>query len=437
MSEWPALAVSLGLLVANGFFVASEYTLTAVDRARIERLAGLGDRRAHLVRRSLNDLPLMFAGTQLGVTMASLVLGYVAEPAVGRLLEGPLVDLGMPAEAAPAVALVIALGIVVFFHMVLSEMAPKYTVIAEPERSALWIAPLLRAYVVVFRPILVVLNALANAGLRVFGVRPRTETLSAYSLDELASMIEESAREGALGALEERLLTGAVGFTSLDAGAVMVPRTEVVAVPATATAREVEAEVVRSGHSRLPVYAGDIDHVLGFLHAKDLLRITGSGYERPVPPELIRPLLVVPESRALLDLLFDMRRQRRQFALVIEEHGGTAGILTIEDILEELVGEIRDEYDAGELGIEVLGEGRFLVPGTLRIDEAGDRLGVMLPEGPYETVAGFVMDRLGRVPRPLDTVTYEGWSLRVQAMQHNRVVQLLIQRGPAGSGERT
>lgn len=404
MSELPYLLGAIGLLVVNGFFVASEYTLTAVNRSRIEHLAAQGDRSAERVRRSISELPLMLAGTQLGITMASLVLGYVAEPAVAGLLEGPFGTIPMGEQAVTTVSLIVGLTIVVFFHMVLSEMVPKYIVIAEPERTARWLAAPFRAFITSFRPVLVLLNGLGNAGLRLLGISPRTSTLSAYTLDELADVIEESARGGQLGRFEEQLLTGAVGFSELDAGAVMVPRTELVAVPATATPAEVERTVRDSGHTRLPVYAGDLDHVLGFFHAKDLLHVSASERDRPMPARLIRQMLVIPESRRLLALLLDMRRERRQLALVIEEHGGTAGVVSIEDIIEELVGEIRDEYDVSEIGVEQLGEGRFLVPGTLRIDEAADRLGIELPEGEYETVAGLVMERLGRIPDRRDTV---------------------------------
>lgn len=435
MSSWVLLLISFGLLVANGFFVASEYTLTAANRSRIERLASQGNTRAAMMRRSINELPLMLAGSQLGITMASLVLGYVAEPTVGRLLEGPLGLVDLPEGAVRTISFVLALAVVVFFHMVLSEMAPKYLVIAEPERTALWLVAPYRAYIVIFKPILLVLNAIGNAGLRVLGVEPRTETLSAYSLEELAGMIEQSARGGEIHAFEERLLTGATSIHNLDAGAVMVPRTEITAVPATATAAELEQIVLESGHTRIPVYVGDLDNVIGFFHAKDLLRIGPGERDKQIPNRLIRQMLVVPESRPLLPLLFDMRRERRQFALVVEEHGGTAGVVSIEDILEELVGEIRDEYDVTELGVEVQGERRFLVPGTLRIDEAADHLGVALPQGHYETVAGFVMDRLGRIPRRRDTVTWDGWRLQVQSMQQRRVVQLLIEPDPDSTGQ--
>jgi CBS domain containing-hemolysin-like protein len=207
----------------------------------------------------------------------------------------------------------------------------------------------------------------------------------------------------------------------------MVPRTEMVAVPATVTPTELEGFVLGTGHSRFPIYAGDVDNVVGFVHTKDLLKIPAERRDRALERRWIRQMLVVPESLRLHPLLVNMRRERQQFALVVDEHGGTSGIVTLEDLLEELVGEIRDEYDFSEAGVEQLGERRFLVPGSYPIYEAGERLGIDLPEGDYETVAGFLMDRLGRIPKRRDVVTHGEWRLRVRAMHRRRVVQVLVE----------
>jgi CBS domain containing-hemolysin-like protein len=198
---------------------------------------------------------------------------------------------------------------------------------------------------------------------------------------------------------------------------------------------DIERLVLETGHSRFPIYGDSLDNVVGFFHSKDLLKIAPEEYERPLPGRFIRQMLVVPESRKLHPLLFDMRRQRRQFALVIDEHGGTSGVVTIEDLVEELVGEIRDEYDDAEFGIERLGHGRYLVPGSLRLHEAAERIGMELPEGEYETIAGFLMDRLQRIPQRGDEVGHGPWTIRVRTMHRRRVVQLLIE-GPAQQAER-
>jgi CBS domain containing-hemolysin-like protein len=422
------LVITILLLLANGFFVGAEFALVAARRSRIEALAEGGSTAARLALKSLHELSVMLAGAQLGITMASLGLGIVSEPLVAHALEGPLTAAGLPDGAVHSVAVVLALTIVVFFHMVIGEMAPKNFAIAEPDRSALLFAIPFRIYATLFRPFIVFLNWLANLGVRVLGVEPVDELRTAHTSGEIGFMITESAKKGLLGRFEHRLLTGAVDFGEKDAAAVMVPRTEMVAIPRTTTAAELETIVLESGMSRIPIYEGDMDHIVGFFHAKDLLRIPSSGRDKAVPEKLIRQIMAVPESIHLHPLLFEMRRQRQHFALVLDEHGGTAGVVTLEDLLEELVGDIRDEYDVAETDVEPFGAGRFVVPGTMHLVDAEAKLGLELPEGEYETIAGFLMDRLGRIPRRRDVVEHEGWRLRVLSMHRRRVVQVLVEQ---------
>ena len=423
-----AFVVAIGLLLANGFFVAAEFAVIAAGPSKLENLAAAGGRRAKAALRSANEVSLMLSGAQLGITMASLGLGFVAEPAVAHLLEDGLENLNLPSGVIHSLAVVIALGIISFLHMVIGEMAPKNITIAEPEKAALWVAIPFRIYMTLFRPVIWFFNVIANAGTRAFGVEPQDERSAAYSPGEIRLIITESARSGEIDRLEHRLLAGAASFGERDAASVMIPRTEMEAAPLTVTALEIERMVVSTGHSRIPLYGKDLDDIVGFFHSKDLLRIPEEAAGEPVPGGLVRPMLVVPESLKLHPLLLDMRRRRQHFALVLDEHGGTAGIVTLEDLLEELVGEIRDEYDASELGIERLADDRFLVPGSMRVDEVADRLGVELPEGEYETIAGFIMDRLGRIPKRRDVVEHEGWRLWVRSMHRRRVVQVLIER---------
>lgn len=427
MTAWYLLA-AVGLLIANGFFVAAEFAITAARRASLEERASEGDGRARTALKSITELSLMLAGAQLGITIASLLLGFIAEPAVATIIEAGIDSVvELPSSVVHLISFMVALGVVVFLHMVVGEMAPKNMAIADPEKTALWMALPFRAFVNVFRPFIRLLNAIANGVLGLFGVEGVDELEEGRSAQDIATMITQSAREGMLGKVEHRLLSGAIGFRDRDAADVMVPRTEVVAIPAAATPEDIELAVVETGHSRFPVYAGDLDHVLGFFHAKDLLLVAPEARASALERRLVRPMLVVPESRKLHPLLFDMRRQRRHFALVVDEHGGTGGVVTIEDLLEELVGEIRDEYDISELGVEELGGNSYLIPGTLRIDEAADHLGVKLPEGDYETVAGFLMSELGHIPRRRDVVEHANWRLRVRQMYRRRVVQVLVE----------
>jgi CBS domain containing-hemolysin-like protein len=426
MTAWYLLAAVV-LLLANGFFVAAEFALIAARRSKLEQLANEGDRRARIAIASVKEISFMLAGTQLGITMASLGLGYVAEPAVGHLIESLGRSIEVPEAILHTASVVLGLTIVVFLHMVIGEMAPKNLAIADPERAALRIAAPFRFYANLFRPFINLLNSVAIAGLRLMGVQPKDELGGAHSAQEIGFMISESAKGGLLKPVEHRLLSGAVNFRKRDAASVMVPRTELVALPITATPAQIEQVTLDSGHSRLPVYEQDLDHIVGFFHTKDLLKVDARRRDKPLSLTLVRRMLVIPESRKLHPLLLDMRRERNHFALVLDEHGGTAGIVTLEDLLEELVGEILDEYDEDEAGIQRLGGNRYVVPGTLRIDEAKDRLNVALPEGEYETVAGFVMDELGRIPHRRDLVQHEGWQIRVLSMRRRRVLQVLIE----------
>lgn len=426
------LAATVGLLLANGFFVAAEFALTAARRSRLEELASKGDPRARLALASAGELSMMLAGAQLGITMASLGLGYVAEPAIAHALEAALHGLAVPEPVVRTGSYLVALAIVVFLHMVVGEMAPKNVAIAEPERSTLWIALPFRGFINLLRPFIVALNAAANATLRVFGVEPVDALERTPDPRDLAALIAESARAGKLDPHERRLLFRAVEMLDLDAAAVMVPRTDMVAAPVDATPAELERIVVELGHSRVPLYEGTPDNVVGFFHAKDLLRIPEEERERPLPRRFVRPLLVVPESRRLLDLLLDMRRRGVHFALVVDEHGGTAGVVSLEDVVEALVGELAEEPPG--TGIRPVGPSRWIVPGGTRLHELAEKLGLRLPEGDYETLAGFLMDRLQRIPRRRDVVELDGWRFRVRSMQRRRVVDVLVEGPPEGDG---
>ena len=427
--NWTSLLIALGLLIANGFFVGAEFALIAARRSRLEQLEAEGNARAKVAIRSVREVSLMLAGAQLGITMASLGLGAIAEPAVAHGIEAGLEGfVEIPSGVLHTISFVIGLSIVVFLHMVIGEMAPKNIAIAKPEETALWFAIPFRAFCAVLRPFIWFLNWLANGVVRLLGVEPRDEVSQVHTTGEIGLMIEESARGGLIDPFEKHLLSGAIGFSERDAASVMVPRTELVARPLDVTPAELEKLVVETGHSRVPLYRDDLDNVVGFFHAKDLLRVGNGDWDRPLAAPLIRRMLVVPESLKLHPLLLEMRRRRQHVALVIEEHGGTAGMVTLEDLLEELVGDIRDEYDASERGVIQLSPHRFVVPGTLRIDEAERITGLDLPEGEYETIAGFIMDRLGRIPKRRDVVEHEGWIVRVLAMRRRRVEQVLVER---------
>jgi CBS domain containing-hemolysin-like protein len=346
VSVWPFVAIVV-LLAVNGFFVALEFALLGSRRSRLEPLAEAGDKAAQRSLDAMRDLSAQLAGAQLGITVASLILGLVGEPAMAHLLE-PVVALVpfVPDSWAHGVAGVIGLLIVVFAHMVLGEMVPKNLTLTHPEATLRLITLPNKAYLTLVRPLVWVLNVLANLGVRAFGVEPRDELASAHTAEELAVLVAASREEGTIQGFAADLLSGVLDFGGRPVSSVMVPRDQICTIPVTATPAAAEAVVLDQGHSRLPVLgAGGIDDVLGFLHAKDLLHLPPTAAHLPMPPRLLRRMLVVPLERSMEDLLLAMRRSRVHFALVTEADGTTAGLVTLDDLLEELVGEITDERD--------------------------------------------------------------------------------------------
>jgi CBS domain containing-hemolysin-like protein len=420
--NWAAFLWMILLLVANGFFVAAEFAYITARRNVLEQGGG---RSARIAVGLNKNLSLSLAAAQLGITMASLVLGYVAEPAIAGIFERLLGLASLPEGLTHAIALLIALLIVVFLHMVIGEMAPKNVAIANPERTATSLALPFRGFLFVFRPLIALLNGIANWVLRLFRVRPADALEVGHSAEDLAVIIATGRREGVIEDFAHRLLTGAIIFGDLDGSDVMVPRPDVRAAPADATVSQVQELMRATGHSRIPIYRDDLDDILGFAHVKDLMVVEMERRETPLDPSLIREALVVPETAPLRSILAEMRRARSHLGIVVDEHGSTAGIITLEDIAEELVGDISDEHDSRQQRVAVDGSGRVIAEGSVRPDELS-RFGIDLPGGDYETIGGLVMDRLGRLPRRGDVVEDDGWRLRVLSVEGRRVGQVEI-----------
>ena len=420
--NWGALVWMVLLLLANGFFVAAEFAYITARRNVLEQVQS----RSAQVAAGLNkNLSLSLAAAQLGITMASLVLGAVAEPAVATILERLLGFIPIPENAIHAIALVIALLIVVFLHMVIGEMAPKNIAISSPERLALALALPFRAFILAFRPLIAVLNGTANWVLKLFGVPPTDALDIGHSAEDLAMIIATGRKEGVIEDFAHRLLTGAIIFGDLDASEVMVPRPDVKAAPASANVAQIKELMRVTGHSRIPLYGEDVDEILGFVHVKDMMTVNDDDRDRPLDPTLIREPLLVPESAPLRAILAEMRKVRSHLGIVVDEHGSTAGIITLEDIAEELVGEISDEHDNLGKQVSVDDNGRILAPGTIRPDELS-RYGITVPGGDYETIGGLIMDRLGRLPRRGDVVLDESWRMRVMSTEGRRVGEVEI-----------
>ena len=397
--NWTGIGVAFVLLALNGFFVAAEFALLASRRSRIEQLAAEGDRRARHVLAGLREITLMLAGAQLGITMCSLGLGAVAEPAVAGIIEGVLGEVFTLSDTTRhIIAFSIGLSIVVFLHMVVAEMAPKSWAIAHPEKSALLLARPFRLFVGLLRPLIRFLNGIANITVKAVGVEPQDERAMAHSPSDLLLLIEESAGHGGIAAEEHELLARSLELSGLTAADAMTVRRDIVAVGADATADVVAAEAYRTGRTRVVVHEGDLDHVRGFVHAKDVLRLANGTWSTTVAGTISRPIMVTPEHHGLEDLLLEMRTRRQHIALVVDEHGMVLGLVTLEDVIEELIGDFDDESDRRLGDAQPLAGGGWKIPGTMRVDLFEECTGVALPEGDWHTVAGYVIDVLDEIP---------------------------------------
>jgi CBS domain containing-hemolysin-like protein len=340
VADWTAIVVAVALLAGNAFFVGAEFALIAARRTQIEPRAATGSRAARLTLRAMERVSLMMAGAQLGITMCSLGLGAIGEPAVAHLLEIPLAALGVDGAALHTIAFAVALMIVVFLHMVLGEMVPKNIAIAGPERSALVLGPVLYGIVLLLKPLVVMLNWIANVVLRLLRVDPKEEVASAFTADEVAAFIAESRKEGLLDEDEHDLLSSALSIGVEQVAAVTVPIAELVALPVDVTAAQAEAECVRTGFSRFPLAspAGDL---VGYLHLKDVLGLRGEEAQGPLPARLVRPLASIPAGATLDDALTAMQARGSHVALVTRR-GEVLGAAMLEDVVERLVGEVFD-----------------------------------------------------------------------------------------------
>jgi CBS domain containing-hemolysin-like protein len=420
-----ALVVGIVLLVANGGFVAAEIALLAARRTRIESAAEAGDPRAVRALAALTELSVTFSGAQLGITMCSLGLGVVAEPAVAALVASWLGATPLPAGLVPVVALAVALSVVVFLHMVVGEMAPKNLALARAEAVALRLARPFGWFVTLFRPLIVVLNAAANGLVRLVRVEPVDEHRLVHTPEELTLALAESRQLGTISAQDARVLDAALSLAEIDAEGAMTPRVDLATLPDTASVDEVLAVAIETGHTRIPIYHEDIDHIVGLVHVKDVLIRDDDDLAALSVPDLLRPIPAVPESRDLEQLLRDMLDDRSHAVLVVDEFGGTAGMLTLEDVLEELVGEIADEFDT-EQQAHRAEERVWLVPGTMRRDEL-ERLNGLELGGEAETVSGALVEVLGRLlERGDEVVTDDGWRLTVRSLEGRRAGEIEV-----------
>jgi CBS domain containing-hemolysin-like protein len=423
------------LIAANGMFVAAEFALVSLRRPAVEERASSGDRRARIVRRELRELSFALSSAQFGITATSLLLGFVAERALGDAVIRPLLDvIGVPEQAAIVVALSGAFLVSTLLQMVLGELFPKNLAISRPLGVALFVTPFTRGFSLVLGPLIRVFDAAARAVTEhVFRVEVTDELEGGHSLDELARIIAASGEEGSLTEEQTTLLRRAVGLGDRRVEEVMIPRPDIVFLAADASLDDLRATARATGHSRFPVQGATEDDIIGSVHVKDLFEVPTDRHATTTVATVASPMLAVPESESLRRLLSDLRRQRRTSALVVDEYGSTAGIVTVEDVLEELVGDIRDEFDSGGHLVRRIGAGQYLVRGGLRVDRAEEIFDGALPDGPYETVAGYVLDRLGHIPEVGEQVVHGSFTLTVARMDGVRITEISVRRQPAAT----
>jgi CBS domain containing-hemolysin-like protein len=400
-------------VLANGFFVATEFALVSVRRTRMQQLAAEGNRRASSVLRRLDHLDTYIAATQLGITIASLGLGWLGEPAVSRLIAPALARLpGLSASARDAavhtVSFVLAFALITALHIVVGELAPKSLALQRPEQTALFASGPIHLFEIVFRPVIALLNGVGNAVVRSIGIEPAAGHALVQSAEELRLAVDASREAGLVNEAAQELVDRAFLFSDLDARQVMTPRTEMHAVPAAATFDEVLAEAIASGHSRLPVYEGDLDHVIGVVDVKRLLprvaaeRCARNGRAALAEPfdvrSMMRDVLVAPETAPASALLALLREARAPMAIVIDEFGGAAGMVTLADLVEDLIGDIDDELGAAALKRAPAADGSFSLDGLTTIVEAKEFYDLELDadELDVDTVGGYVFSWLGR-----------------------------------------
>ena len=428
------LVAVLLLVVANAFFVAAEFALVATRRTRIEASARQGDRKAKTVQRALQDLYRQLSAAQLGITVSSILLGYVAQDAVARLFHDWFAAL--PAAfgflARGGVASVVAVGIVSFLHVVFGEQAPKAWAISHPEGTSRWIAGPLFWFSWATRPLTDALNWSARRVVRVLGVTATSSGLDrVHSPEEIRMLVEESQAGGELAPADARLLEGVFSFSEKTARDVMTPRTEIVALPVDLSCEDAADVVAQAGRSRYPVFRETLDDIVGSVHAKDILAQVRSGPGSTVESAL-RPAVFVPGTRQVEDVLADMRRQKIQLAIVLDEFGGTAGLVTMEDLLEEIVGPIYDEYDQPEE--RPAAEGTPVLAGWTPIDEINETYHLALDDADYTTLGGLLFGTLGRLPRVGDRVTLPGGAVfEIVAMDGRRVGSARLLQRPVAA----
>ena len=417
------------LVLANGFFVAAEFAIVKVRSSQIAQQLKIGHRRASLAKTIVEHLDAYLSATQLGVTLTSLGLGWVGEPLLADMIVGPLSAVGVAGDqAVHAVSFGISFAILTFLHIVLGELAPKSLAIRYPESTTLIVSFPLQIFYRLFRPAIWALNATANALLRLLGISPTSASEIFHSAEELQLIVAEGAKTGVLNKTEQELISSIFEFSATTAREIMVPRPDMIALEHRTPRERIIQIVTEEGYSRMPVYHESIDNIIGVIHSKDLISLL-EHRDLIVLDDIIRPAYFVPETTKISQLLRDMQQRKLSMAIVIDEFGGTQGLVTMEDILEEIVGEIHDEYDEVLKDVEPSADGSAIVNARIPIDVFNEKFAVEIPEGAeYETLNGFLYATTGRIPELNEEIVFGTLHFTVLKKSQRRIRQVRVRK---------
>ena len=424
------MAVAL-LVFANGFFVAAEFSLVSVRRTRIAELVARGETSAEAVQKAIERPDQVIAATQLGITLASLGLGWLGEPALAHLLT-PIIDLVpsvIQSGISHSLSAALAFIIITFLHVVVGELAPKSIALQDPERTALVVAEPTLFTERIFKPAIWALNGTGNALLRLINVQPASGHELVHSVEELKMLVTASAEGGVVEAEESEMLHAVFDFGGLIVRQVMIPRTEVLAVEADTSLQDIIQLTSQSNYTKFPVFEDNLDLIVGIVHVKDLLSaLQDPECENCTARSFAREPIFVPETISVNALLRQFRDNRQHIAIVLDEYGGTAGLVTLEDLLEEIVGEVSDPFDVTIPEIQAQPDGSVLIEGLTLIEVVNQQLGLDLQDPHYDTVAGYVLGKLSRIPRLHDVIESDGVRMRVEEMDGLRIAKLSLDR---------
>jgi CBS domain containing-hemolysin-like protein len=425
------VVLALFLVALNGLFVAAEFGFVKIRATQVERLVQEKKATAGLVKDATRRLDAYLSVCQLGITISSLGLGWIGEPAFAHILEPILEPLGIPQGSVHIIAFALAFGTITFLHVVFGELAPKSVAIANAEGTSLFVAPFMRFFYYLFLPGIYVFNGTANAVVRLFGVPAASQTEETHSEEEVRIIIEQAARQGILDPGEKDMLESVFEMEERRAREVMIPRPDVVSLPAGMPLAELFSIAAEGKHTRYPVHEDDSpERIVGAVHIRDVMNaVAAKGLEAPIAArELAREVLVVPENRPIDEILKDLQKQEVQLAIVIDEWGSFEGLITIEDIIEEIVGEIRDEFDEEEPTIRKLPDGSYSIDGSASIGVVNEALGSQLESEDFDTIGGLVFGVIGRAPKVGDEVHLDGYLFRVEEVEGQRIAQVVARK---------